>query len=119
MNNLISKIDNFIIKQIKFRSPKEAEQYGVRLPKEAYEKPKGSKWGTQTMPKTSKLPKQPGAQFPKSHRPRKPKIPGEGVIEEVGRQLTPLGPYRSPGAVAGDIKESERLARKITGVKKQ
>jgi hypothetical protein len=107
MNELIIKIDNFIEKQVKFRSPSEMAQYGVKLPPESKFEPLHSEYKPRQPKSSSKV-----------YKPRKPKIPGEEVIGEVGRQISPKGPYRSPQEIVEDVKEAERLARKITGIKK-
>ena len=107
MNFLIKKIDNFINKQVKFRSRREAAKYGIRgLPPEE--------------PKIPKLPKPPKAALPGGYRPRQSgRKLFDGIVSEVARQISPLGPYRSPGDIAGDIAESKRLAQKIIGIKKK
>ena len=120
MNILIKRINDFINKQVKFRSAREAAEYGMKLPKEAYEKPKGPKWGASILPKTSQVPKQPKTTLPRGRRTIQPrrKLPVEGVIGEVGHQMSPKGPYRSVADITEDIGEAGRLARKITRIKK-
>jgi len=111
---LIKKIDAFINKQfVRIGSRAEAEKYGIRgLPPEQQKVP-----GLPKLPKTSKPPKT--GLLPKGYRSRRTggKLPVEGVIGEVGRQLSPKGRYTSPADIAEDIRESGRLAHKITGIK--
>jgi len=108
--NLVERIDNFINKQIKFRSQAEAEKYGVKIPK--------GKLGPKLPEYKPKAPRQPKTTFPRSYRPRQAEARLPGVAGEVAHQLAPLGPYRSVEDIAQDVKEAERLARKITGIKK-
>lgn len=120
--SLPRRIDKFIEKQVKFRSIHEAEQYGAKLPSEAYGKPREPKWGTSAQPKMPKLPKtsgQPKSTLPKSYRPKQPRrgLP-TGIASEIGRQLSPKGSYRSVADITEDIGEAGRLAHKITGIKK-
>ena len=105
MNILIKQIDNFMEKRIRFDSLAEARQYGIKgLPREEPKIPK--------VPKTSKQPK---TTAPKRPRPKRTPI---GITGEVARQLTPKGPYRTAEDVAEDIRESQRLARKISRIGK-
>jgi len=122
MNDLIKRIDNFIDKAVHVGSAAEASQYGIKLPKSAYGPTTGPKWGSSQTgaSKTPKLPKAPRLTGIQGKRQRRPsiKIP-KNVIAEVGRQLTPKGPYRAVGDITSDVEESGRLARKITGVGSQ
>ena len=121
MNDLIKKINNFINKQVKLRNISELGAYGIKAPKEVYEKLTGPKWGGPSktaQPKVPKLPKQRLTGFQGRRQRRKPLINPEGIIGEVGAQLTPKGPYRSASDIAQDISESKRLAGKITGINK-
>jgi len=120
MNDLINRINNFIDKAVKFGSAKEAAQYGVKLPPSAYEKPTGPKWGGPSKTAQPKAPKQQLTGFQGRRQRRRPKrtISPEGIVGEVGAQLTPKGPYRAMSDVTQDIGESARLARKITGINK-
>jgi hypothetical protein len=133
MSDLVNRIDNFI-KQVKFESREEAEKYGIKLPPED----KGPKWeGDTTQPQqhaqaTGERPpavdKVPKTKLPKIKHPRakkpKPVIPSKyhyqripvTAGEEVAAQLTPKGPgYHSIEDVAQDVKESRRLANRLTG----
>lgn len=88
---------------IRFKNRAEAESYGIKLPPE---------------PDKPKIPKTPAVKKPS--QPRVPKSAAGDkvgkVIGEVGRQLTPKGPYRAPEDISQDIQEARRIARGIRGM---
>ena len=97
MDTLSKRIDNFIEKRAKVLSASKIpppKLSGRRQRRVSYRPP------SLTSP-TKKKPEQ-----------------DKDIFPEIGRQLTPLGPYRAVSDVARDVRESERLARKITGIKK-
>ncbi len=103
-NEIVNKINKFIAKQVKFSSMREAEKYGVKLPPEA--KP--------TKPKQLKYPRK---KRDTSKLPVTRNTFNTSTVEEIGRQLSPKGPgYHSPEDIVSDIKESNRLARRILHV---
>jgi len=91
--DLTGRINNFIEKQQKLGRTKMPKTPTTSIPR--------TRFGRTGVPRTSRT-FRPEAKF------------GE-VISEVGRQLTPKGPYRSPYDIASDITESQRMAKKITG----
>ena len=60
-----------------------------------------------------------GFQGKRQRRTPRRRFNPEGFIGEVGTQLTPKGPYGSASDIASDVKESERLAGKITGTERR
>jgi len=118
MESLSKRIDLFILKTaVRFKNRAEAEDYGAKLPPEDV----GPKWTHgdqkprlgQPKPNIPKLPKLPKRESGKIGTP-------STFFEEVAHQLTPKGPgYHAPEEIASDIKESKRLAGKITSIGKK
>ena len=117
---LSDRINQFIEKQLKFRTAEEARSYGIKLPSEAEFKPLHPEYREKPkkLPKIQKPTKTPKeTKVPKKPKRFEPKV--SGVVEEVAHQLTPKGRYESPEQISADIREAERLARRITGIKKK
>jgi hypothetical protein len=122
-------LHNNVKKQVRFSSEEEARKYGANIPpptggpkwEGGEQKKEHASFGTKP-PKMDNIPHD-------TTKTRKPKTPSlfpkkrfaptkATAVDEVAHQLTPKGPgYHSFEEVAGDVREANRLARKVTGQK--
>lgn len=110
--SLVERIDAFIDKQFRWEdlSPEQREQMKRKYPEvEPFVKPS-------KVPEAepSKIPKIKQLRQPKLVREKEPRMePKLGIIGEIGRQLTPKSPYRSPSDIVEDVSEAKRIGRKV------
>ena len=115
MNNLSERIYNFISKQIRFENLDEATKAKVKAahPQEfAEKKPQASPRPAvpREFQKPAPMKKRPSTA---SKKKLEPKDRTSRTIEEVGRQLSPKGHYRSPEDIAADVAEAQRASRGV------
>jgi hypothetical protein len=99
---IIDRIDKFIEKQKVHMTEEEAESIGIHVPKVRKTKKDSHE----------KIPKQPADSFKD-----KKKIDTSGkVINTIGQQLTPLGPYQTIQDVSHDVNTARNASNFVRNI---